>query len=159
MFSLSPKKCFSLISNWKLMSFCLYYFYTQITLYDLYDGPSITTDVMAGVRSGTHVDRSISNTQVRVPIVWLSALVFDQQTWQWWVVQNLFFSVEMPRSFPTSIDEVTTVVIISGINFRNFNSQKSNMVADIKTISAQWDCQWYSDISRAKLPKLTYFDV
>ena len=38
----------------------------------------------------------------------------------------------MPRSNPTSIDEVTTVVIISGINFWNFNSQKSNMVADIK---------------------------
>ena len=64
------------------MSFCLYYFYTQITLYDQHDAPSITTDVMAGVRPGTHVDLSISKTQVYVPIVWLSALVFDQQTWQ-----------------------------------------------------------------------------
>ena len=64
-------------------------------------------------------------------------------------IYRLYAITFKPRSYPSSIDEGTTVVIICGMNFCNFElsprySQKSDMMVDIESISAQWDCQQYS---------------
>ena len=65
------------------------------------------------------------------------------------------------KSYPTNIDEGTTVVITSSMKFCNFKSCPLNTTrneVDTETISARWDLQHYSDISRAHLPKSTYFN-
>ena len=77
-------------------------------------------------------------------------------------IYRLFEITFKPRSYPASIDEWTTLVIISGkffviLRFSPQYSQRSNVMLDIKTTSAQWDLQAIFWNIEGTTPKIDLF--